>query len=231
MKDADSCAKVTHHEQKNKQFFIFGFPFTNICLLLPQITENMADNIINKFISVAYELYVSQDGKETIVESCTAERPFQFVSGLGFTFETFENNLQNLAAGDKFDFVIPKEDANGERDEEYVFDVDKSIFVVDGKFQDEEVFPGNIIPLLDADGNRIQAMVVEVKKDKVTIDLNHPFAGKDLHFKGSVLELRDATPDEVKGMLKIITGEGCGGCHGNCGECGKECGGCGNCED
>lgn len=184
----------------------------------------------NKYIAVSYDLLIEQDGEEVIVESCTAERPFQFVSGLGFTFEAFEEQLQALKKGDAFDFVIPKEQANGERDEEYVFDVDKSIFVVDGKFQDEEVYPGNIIPLMDAEGNRMQAMVIEVKKDKVTIDLNHPFAGKNLHFTGKVLELRDATDDEVKGMIKLITGEGCGGCKGNCGECGKECGGC-NCNE
>lgn len=190
----------------------------------------MSDTKSNKFISVAYELSIVQDGEETIVESCTTERPFQFVSGLGFTFDAFEQQLEGLKAGDKFDFVIPKDQANGDRDEDYVFDVDKSIFEIDGKFQDEEIFPGNIVPMMDADGNRIQAMVVEVKNDKVTIDLNHPFAGKDLHFSGSVVELRDATPEEVKGMIKIITGEGCGGCHGNCGECGKECGSCGGCE-
>lgn len=185
----------------------------------------MANSKTNQALTLVYELSVMQDGEEVIVEECTKERPFIFVTGLGFTFDAFEAQFENLKTGDDFDFVIPKEDANGERDEEFVFDVPKSTFVVDGKFQDDEIYPGNIVPLLDAEGHRIQGMVVDVKEDSVTLDLNHPLAGKDLHFEGTVLEKRDATPQEIQGMLNVITGAGhCGGCHGNCEDCNKECG-------
>lgn len=185
----------------------------------------MANSKTNQALTLIYELSVMQDGEEVIVEECTKERPFIFVTGLGFTFDAFEAQFENLKTGDDFDFVIPKEDANGDRDEDFVFDVPKSTFVVDGKFQDDEIYPGNIVPLLDAEGHRIQGMVVDVKEESVTLDLNHPLAGKDLHFEGTVLEKRDATPQEIQGMLNVITGAGhCGGCHGNCEECDKECG-------
>ena len=170
-------------------------------------------------MAVAYGLYVDLDGEETLVEECTKERPFQFVTGLGYTFEAFEAALLPLAVGDAFDFVVKAEEANGERDETYVFDVDKSIFYVDGEFPADEIWVGNVVPMLDADGNRLQATVVAVKKDKVTIDLNHPLAGKDLHFKGTVVEHRPATDDEVKAVTS-----GCCGCKGgNCegGSCGE----------
>ena len=80
-----------------------------------------------------------------------------------------------------------------------------------------------VVPLLDADGNRLQATVVAVKKDKVTIDLNHPLAGKDLHFVGMLLEARLATDEELQRLTS-----GCCGCHGRCegGSC--EGGGCDN---
>ena len=184
----------------------------------------MKENKDYRTIAVAYELYVELDGEQTVVEECTKEKPFRFVTGTGFTFDAFEAQLLPLAAGDSFDFVIKAEEANGARDEEYVFDVDKKIFCVDGEFPHDEVYPGNIVPLLDADGNRLQATVVAVKRDKVTIDLNHPLAGRDLHFVGTVVETRPATDEEVRSA----TSGCCGGCGGGCeskGECG-ECGGC-----
>jgi len=178
----------------------------------------MKQNNEERMIAVAYELSVDIDGEETIVEECLAERPFRFVTGVGYTFEVFEKILKPLKEGETFDFIIDAADANGPRDEDYVFDVDKSLFCVDGEFQHEEVYPGNIVPLLDADGNRLQATIVAVKRDKVTIDLNHPLAGKDLHFRGSVVENRVATAEE----LQSVTRGCCGGCHGG----GCEGGGC-----
>ena len=62
----------------------------------------------NKYITVAYKLYVMQDGQKTLVEEATAEHPFQFISGLGTTLERFESEVAALNKGDKFDFVIPK---------------------------------------------------------------------------------------------------------------------------
>lgn len=166
----------------------------------------------NKVIAVTYELYVDFDGEETLVEECTLDRPFRFVTGVGYTFEAFEAALLPLGIGDSFDFVVKSSESNGDRDETYVFDVDKSLFYVDGEFPADEIWPGNVVPMLDAEGNRLQATVVAVKKDKVTIDLNHPLAGKDLHFKGKVVEHRLATDDEIKSM----TSGCCGGCKGDC---------------
>ena len=182
----------------------------------------------HKVIAVTYELYVDLDGEETLVEECTKERPFRFVTGVGYTFEPFETALLPLAEGEGFDFVVKAEEANGARDEDYVFDVDKSIFYVDGEFPADDVWPGAVVPMLDADGNRLQATIVSVKKDKVTIDLNHPLAGKDLHFKGVVTENRPATDDEVKGVTQGCCG-GCGSCKGSEAGCGSDAG-CGGCQ-
>lgn len=77
---------------------------------------------------------------------------------------------------------------------------------------------------MNEDGNRFQGLILEVKEDKVVVDLNHPLAGKKLHFKGSVVTSRPATDDEIQGMINLMSGEGCGCCGGEdgCGGCGGE---------
>ena len=73
----------------------------------------------------------------------------------------------------------------------------------------------------------MNAMVVSVTPDKVTVDLNHPLAGENLHFKGKVLEVRDATEQELAALM----GGGCGSCGCGCGCDDDDCcgGGCSGC--
>ena len=77
-----------------------------------------------------------------------------------------------------------------------------------------------------------QILLRKVEADSVTIDTNHPMAGKTLIFSGEVLENRPATNDEVNMLIKHLTGgcSGCGGCGGD-GDYGEGCGegGCGHC--
>ncbi len=174
----------------------------------------------NKYITVAYELYVMEDGEKNLVEKATAEHPFQFISGMGTTLDAFEMQLKDLNKGDKFEFTIPVNEAYGEFNEEYVLDLPKNIFEINGKFDSDRIFEGNVVPLMNADGNRMNGTVVEVKEDIVVMDLNHPLAGKDLTFVGEVTESRPATNEEIQSMLNMISGEGCG-----CGNCGGDCGG------
>ena len=74
------------------------------------------------------------------------------------------------------------------------------------------------------------AHVLKIDNDGVTVDTNHPLAGKMLHFTGEVIENRPATEDEINALIKHITG-GCGGCGGGCndGNCGDGNCGDGNC--
>ena len=158
----------------------------------------------NKYITVAYKLYVMQDGQKTLVEEATVEHPFQFISGLGTTLERFETEITALKKGDKFEFVIPTAEAYGEYMPEGVRTVSKDMFTIDGVFDEERIFPGAVIPLQDNEGHHFYATVSEVTNDTVTVDLNHPHAGKDLTFEGEVVESRTATNEEIQEMEMCI---------------------------
>ena len=189
----------------------------------------------NKYITVAYELYIDMDGKMELQEQAPAEHPFQFISGLGYTLEAFEKNLIDLKEGDKFDFTLTVDEAYGPHMPEGVQTLPKSAFEVNGKFDTEHITIGAVVPMMSQDGQRFNATIVEITDTEVTIDLNHPLAGKELNFKGTVVTHRDATNKELEQMVKMMTGGCGGGCGGNCGgNCGGDCGdgGCGgNCGD
>ena len=187
----------------------------------------------NNYITVAYKLYVKDedDKEEELVEECSAEHPFMFISNLGHTIPAFESAVEGLQKGSAFDFVIPCKDAYGEFNDELMFDVEKKMFEINGVFDSQHIYEGNIIPLQGEDGSRFHGTVIEVKDDAVTLDLNHPRAGQDLHFIGTVCENRPATNEEITATLNYMSGEGCGGGCGSCDGCGDDggCGGCGGC--
>ena len=91
----------------------------------------------NKYITVAYKLYTIEDGEEDEepVEVANQRHPFQFISGFNLVLPAFEANIAPLERGDEFDFVIPFKDAYGEFNEELMFDVPESVFMVDGKIR------------------------------------------------------------------------------------------------
>ena len=189
---------------------------------------------MHKYITVAYSLYTdNSEGVHELVEQAPVEHPFQFITELGVALEAFEAKLKDLNAGDEFDFTLSVDEAYGPYEQEHVIELPKSTFMLNGRFQNDVIFEGAVIPLVNADGNRFQGLVLEVKEEVVIIDLNHPLAGKELHFKGSVVTSREATDAEVTALIKMMSGEGgcgCGcGCDGGCdGGCDSEGCGCGD---
>ena len=187
----------------------------------------------NKYITLAYKLYTIEDGEEDEepVEVANHRHPFQFISGLNLVLAKFEENVSNLVQGDEFDFVIPCADAYGEFNDELMFDVPETVFMVNGKIDFNYIHEGAVVPMMGEDGSRYNATIIELKKDAVTIDLNHPRAGQDLHFVGHVIESRPATNEEISQMLNA-TGE-CAGCGCDCSSSegcgGSGSGGCGGC--
>ena len=185
-----------------------------------------------KVVTLEYDLYVDgENGQEEMMEKATAEAPLVYCHGEGMMLPAFERAMEGLAEGEAFDFRIPCEEAYGEYDTDGVLQLDKKMFYNgDGEFDSERVYVGAIVPMNTADGQVINAQIAEITKEHVTIDLNHPLAGENLHFVGKVLHIRQVT----EGELKALHHRGCGGCGGHCGggDCGGDCkeGGCGgNC--
>jgi FKBP-type peptidyl-prolyl cis-trans isomerase SlyD len=183
-----------------------------------------------KIVTLTYDLYVSAEGEEQeLMESATVEKPLTYCHGIGMMLPKFEANIAGLTSNEKFDFTISKEDAYGEYDDAHLLDLPRNIFEIDGKFDEEVVFVGNVVPLMDSEGNKINAQVVEITADAVSVDLNHPLAGEDLHFIGKVIEVRDASDEE---LASYLGGGSCGCGSGGCGcdeedEQGCGSGGCG----
>jgi FKBP-type peptidyl-prolyl cis-trans isomerase SlyD len=144
-------------------------------------------------VSLTYDLYVNQeDGTEALVESATQEQPLTFLYGAGQMLPKFEENLSALSTGDPYDFRLEAEDAYGQYDDEAVANLPKDMFK-----GTEIPDVGSIVPLQDNNGNHFQGQVVSLAEDAVIVDLNHPMAGQALHFKGNIINVRPATPEEL----------------------------------
>ena len=96
------------------------------------------------------------------------------------------------------------------------------MFYVDGHFDDKNIYKDAIIPLQNEDGNRFMGHVLEVNDTIVKVDLNHPLAGKSLNFKGTVIESREISKEELQEYVNNLNAGGCGG---GCDNCGGSCGG------
>ena len=186
----------------------------------------------NKFLSVTYQLYTVNDGEKELEEQTATDRPFEFITGYGIALDAFEKNLISLEKGTEFDFTLQPGEAFGEYIPEGVHKLQRDIFTINGKFDNEHIYEGAIITMNDTEDHQFMAKVMKIEDDGVTIDTNHPLAGKALNFAGKIIENRDATEEEIQKLIKMLTG-GCQGCghHGdNCGEgCGHHDGGCGHC--
>ena len=184
-----------------------------------------------KFVAVSYDLFIQdEDGKLELWEQAPKDEPLKFTFGMGMMLEKFEENLKGLKQGDVFDFTIAKADAYGDYEDGRVIELDKKIFYVDGKFDSQYIKEGNIVPMVNADGSRMNGIVLEVGADKVKMDFNHPLAGEDLNFRGEVLVVRDATEEEIALATHPHKCGGCGGEGGCNGGCGNDCeGGCNGC--
>ncbi len=184
--------------------------------------KNMDEKVgAGKYVEYSYRLYDDADG--SLLFETEKGRPDFMVYGVSHEIVPgLIEVMRGLKAGDKFEITLPPAAAFGERSEDYLMELDKSIFMRDGKLA-EEVEVGASLPMMTAEGFRVLGKVLEITDDgKIRMDFNHPFAGKTVTYKGKVELVRDATPEE-------LTPTGCGCCGGDCGEgCGSDCGS--NCE-
>lgn len=150
----------------------------------------------NKMVSLIYELR-ENDGKGDIIETIDSSRPLRFLFGTGKLIPSFEGNISELKPGDPFSFAIKAEEAYGEKREEMVIDVPVSVFMVDGKVDQNICKVGNQVPMMDNQGNQLSGTVLEIKGESVSMDFNHPMAGTDLYFSGKILDVSEPTQEDL----------------------------------
>lgn len=185
-----------------------------------------------KYVELGYDLYrINPDNTETLVHQTVADDPEKIIFGVTRgVIIPLEKAIEGLEPGGEFDIKVKADEAFGPHDPEQIATLPRDVFEIDGKFDESVIKKGEVLPMMTADGFRINGVVVEVTPTEVKMDFNHPLAGKDVRFKGKILAVRDATPEE----LKPASGCGCGcgdscGCDDDCGtgDCGCEKGGCG----
>ncbi|MDD2475814.1 MAG: peptidylprolyl isomerase [Dysgonamonadaceae bacterium] len=177
----------------------------------------------NKYVILSYDLHVGEDEERELMESATKETPLEFIFGTNSMLQSFEEQLEGKEPGDNFKFTLTSDEAYGEFDEEKILELPKNIFEVDGEIDNEMLFEGNTIPMMDTEGNRLMGSIVEVNDDVVSMDFNHPLSGETLHFEGNVIDVRDATPEEIASLF-AEDGGGCSGCSDDgCGDRGQGC--------
>lgn len=136
--------------------------------------------------------YTLKDEKGTLIETSAGGDPLAYIHGAGNLIPGLESAIEGKQAGDKASVVVKPEDGYGERDESLVEEVEKA------DFDDaEELTLGKEFQYDDEDGNVYQVRIVKIGDTKITVDGNHPLAGRTLAFDVEVLEVRDATKDEL----------------------------------
>jgi len=177
----------------------------------------------NKFVRINYTL---KNDDDVVLDSSLGEgrEPLGFIAGRNELIVGLENELVGKEAGEKFNCSIAPADAYGEYNKALIFDVPMSEFDTDAS----SVEIGMAFYAQTDQGPRV-VRVLNVTDDMVTLDGNHELAGKTLHFDVEIVEVRDATEEELNPPAGC--GGGCGGCSsGGCGSGGCGSGGCGGCQ-
>jgi FKBP-type peptidyl-prolyl cis-trans isomerase SlyD len=161
---------------------------------------NIADKM---YVAIEYTLTL-ESGQE--IDKSPADQPLGFITGAGQIIPGLEKALMGRVAGDKATLVVEPADAYGPVKDDLFQDIPQSQFP-----GDVEVKPGMAF---EAQGPRGPFMITVSKvndNDTVTVDLNHPMAGKQLHFDVNVIEVREPTADELaQAAASISSGCGCG---------------------
>jgi FKBP-type peptidyl-prolyl cis-trans isomerase SlyD len=139
---------------------------------------------------VRFHYTVSEAGKQPI-ESSKDREPLAILIGHGNIIPGLETAMIDHEAGDSFDVDVSAADAYGERRDGLTQRVPKK------HFGNQKLAPGEQVILQTNFGPR--AVTVEkVGMSVVDVDLNHPMAGKDLHFDIEIVEVREARPEEIE---------------------------------
>lgn len=120
----------------------------------------------------------------TVFDSSRDGDPIEFEVGSGEVIDGFDRAVTGLEVGESREVELPPEDAYGPRSDDLVIDVDRGDLPED---LDPEV--GQTLAVEDAEGEEMAAWVAEVGEDAITVDLNHPLAGRTLNFEVELVDI------------------------------------------
>lgn len=143
-----------------------------------------------RVVDIDYSLHLG-DGK--VVDQSDPGEPLTYLHGEGEIVPGLESALEGLDVGDRKQVVVPPASGYGDRDARGLQQVPRQAFPADFK---PEV--GMELSAQGPDGDEVAFVIQRVEPELITIDLNHPLAGKTLHFDITVREVREATPDELE---------------------------------
>jgi len=156
------------------------------CALIPKNYKMKVEK--DKVASIHYTL---KSDKDEVLDSSEGKSPLSYIHGSGQLIPGLEKELEGKEVGAELTIVVPPADAYGEYNEEQVFVVGK-----DG-FQGEEELTVGLQIQVDTGQGQAVGVVTKIEGDNVTLDLNHPLAGANLHFDVKIEDIRDASPEEL----------------------------------
>ena len=157
--------------------------------------------------------YVLTGDDGVVIESSKGKEPLSYIHGSGSLIKGFEAAMEGKSPKDAFSFTVNPGDGYGERREDLLFNASREQLN-----QVPELAVGMPLRVTTQEGAMV-ARIAEVHEDHVLLDANHPLSGKTLTFSVEVLDVREATPEELEEAHE----DACG-CSG--GSCGDTCGGC-----
>jgi FKBP-type peptidyl-prolyl cis-trans isomerase SlyD len=135
--------------------------------------------------------YTLKNDAGQVLDSSEGRQPLAYVHGAGNIIPGLEAALEGKDAGDTLSVVVPPEDGYGERKEEMVMTADPA------QFPDPEQVQVGARFQIQTDQGRYLATVASVTDDAIMLDLNHPLAGETLHFDVEVMEVKEASEEEI----------------------------------
>jgi len=154
----------------------------------------------NKAVTINYTL---KDDQDVIIDTSN-DNSFVYLHGANNIIPGLENELTDKTSGDKFSLVIKPEDAYGQYNDKLTQAVDKEAF---GEEQKIEV--GMQFHAQGDNDQMVMITVTEINDNKITIDGNHPLAGVTLHYDVEIMDVRDATEEELSHGHIHQHGESC----------------------
>lgn len=176
---------------------------------------------MSKVIGIEYTLKDANTGEQ--LDSNVGQAPLEFIAGKGQIIPGLESKLVEMEANETADVMVEPKDGYGEYNEEAVQLLPKE------QFAGIELTEGMSLYGTGENGETVQVVVKSFTEDEVTIDYNHPMAGRTLMFSVVITSARAATEEELQtgvvGGMAAMGGGCCGGggsseptqSHGGCG--------------